>query len=209
MVKRDTVVVTGSGASPMEPDVLVVQLGVELTEGTPADALDRCAAALALVRAAVLGAGVLGEQLQTSRMSLEPEWEHHGSRPRVTGYTARIGLALTMTEAHRLGELLSAAVGAGGDAARVHSLSWGIDDSVAADRLAREAAFADARRRAEEYAGLAGRTLARVLSIVEAGREEPGWSGDRFVALAASSHMDVDPGLARVARWVRVTWELQ
>src|SRR4051794_36741521 len=157
MTDPQTITVVGAGTSPTPPDVVVVRLGVDVTDRTPADALDRSSTALELVRAAVLDAGVDRQRLQTSQVSLQPEWEHSGGRPRPSGYTATLGLTVSVQVPERLGEILSVAVAAGGDAVRMEGLSWSVGDPHAAQSAARESAFADARRRAEHYAALAGR----------------------------------------------------
>ncbi len=72
---------------------------------------------------------------------------------------------------------------------------------------AREAAFADARARAEQYARLAGRSLGPVVEI----REDDGAPGPVARVLAAQATSDalvVEPGSQEVRATVTVRWEL-
>ena len=210
MSDEQTITVTGFGSAAVEPDVVVIALGVEVVSSTPAVAFEHCGAALAQVRAVIADGGVPEQHVQTTRLALQPEWEHAGGRPRPAGYTARAGIGLTVVDPSRsrLGELLTAIVEAGGDAARVHALNWRASDPIATEAAARESAFTDARRRADQYAALAGRTLGAIVRVNEGrfdGRPVHHYGG---VALAASAAMEVDPGEVDVNAAVTVTWEL-
>jgi uncharacterized protein len=204
-----TVTVVGVGSAKTDPDTLTVGLGVVAVADTPAAALDGAARALHAVRTAVLDSGVPEQRLQTSRLTLQPSWDHHGKRPRVAGYATDVGLAVTLDDVEGLGGLLDAAVAAGGEAARVNGMRWQIHDVAAAEALARAAAFADARRRAEHYAAMAGRQLGAVTVIEEQSGPYPG--ANRAFALAASAgkpSFDADPGELDVVSTIKVTWEL-
>jgi uncharacterized protein YggE len=185
-------------------------LGVELTATSPAAALDAAAAALDRMRADVLGAGVPESALQTSRLSVQPEWSHEGQRPRLVGYTAHVGLTVTVGDPGRIGAVLAAAVSDGGDVVRVYSLGWRLRDSAAAEQDARHAAFADARERAEHYAALSGCSLGQVLQVDERGDDfrPRGRAMPVRYSGAASMEMGVDPGEVAVTATVTVTWEL-
>lgn len=204
-----TITVVGDGRADAHPDVVVVVLGVEVSATAPAAALDGAAEALSAMRSAVLGLGVVESALQTSRVNVQPEWDHRGDRSRMTGYAARVGLNVTLDDPSLVGRLLSSAVEAGGEAARVSSIGWQLRDIAAAEAMAREAAFADARQRAEHYASLAGQTLGAVVAIDERSGDFRPHRG-RIVALAtaASMDMEVDRGQLDVTASVTVTWEL-
>jgi uncharacterized protein len=211
VTQQQSITVVGEGRSEAQPDVVVVSIGVEVTADSPADALDGGARALERSRAEILAAGVAERALQTTRVSVQPDWEHSGRRPVLTGYVARVGVAVTLDDPAGVGRVLTAAVEAGGDAARVHSISWQLRDLAAAESAARAAAFSDARSRAEQYASLADRTLGAVVEIDETGDGfRPRRHGRDNVVFrgAAAMDMDVDRGEVDVTATVTVTWEL-
>jgi uncharacterized protein len=211
VTQPQSITVVGEGRSEAQPDVVVVSIGVEVTAASPADALDGGARALERSRAGVLAAGVAERALQTTRVSVQPDWEHSGRRPVLTGYVARVGVAVTLDDPAGVGRVLTAAVEAGGDAARVHSISWQLRDLAAAESAARAAAFSDARSRAELYASLADRTLGAVVEIDETGDGfRPRRHGRHNVVFqgAAAMDLDVDRGEVDVTATVTVTWEL-
>src|SRR5690606_26591182 len=125
-----------------------------------------------------LAAGqVQRDDIATSRLSLAPQYEHdRDGRARRTGYAFSNVVTATIRAIDRTGEVIDAAVDAGGDDAVVEGITFG-DDSGAADETAaaaaaqaRAAAYADARAKAEHLAGLAGVTLGAPVEIHEIGR---------------------------------------
>ena len=207
LVDSQTVTVTGVGRSPAEPDLLAVQLGVEVTEAEARAALAAVTELLDRVRTSLISAGVAEDRLQTGRVSLETNWEHWGERPQVAGYVARIGLGFTLLDPQALGEALASAARAGGDALRIHSTAWVVSDGAAARTAARALAFADARAKADEFVAHAGRRLGDVVTIVDGTDHDVGVRYEA-TALAASGRFAVDPGQVGIDAGVRVTWEL-
>ena len=199
---------TGAGRAPVEPDLLAVQVGVEVTEPEARAALEAVTEIFERVRESLISAGVDQDRLQTGRVSLDTNWEHWGERPQVAGYVARIGLGFTLSDPQILGEVLSAAAATGGDALRIHSTTWVLSDSGAARAAARELAFADARTKATDYVGHAGRSLGAVIQIVDGSDHDLGVRYEGVALAAAAGRFAVDPGQGSVDASVRVTWEL-
>jgi uncharacterized protein len=208
MTDPATVTVVGNGITAIEPDTLSITIGVTVTAATPSAALQEASEAMHAVRAAVLAEGIAETDVQTSRVSVQQDWDHSRGSGGPAGYTADIGMHLATSSTERVGRLLESAVTAGGDAARVHGVGWTISDPASAAESARTAAFADARSRAEHYATLAGRGLGAVSRVDEGSGFERG-SPYRTVALAASAgEMELDRGEVAVRANVVVTWEL-
>jgi uncharacterized protein YbjT (DUF2867 family) len=93
-----------------------------------------------------------------------------------------------------------------GSLPHVESVTLEVADETALHRRAREAAFADARQRAELYASLAGRTLGAVHLVSEVlAAEGP---GPRFAMAAGDAGLPVQPGAHEVTARLRVTWAL-
>src|SRR5947209_207973 len=209
MTDAATVTVIGSGVAAVEPDEVTIAVGVSGDAASPAQAMSDAAAALAAERDALLDNGATDRRMQTSGLSVHPDWDHTHTGRRLVGYVASVGLTVTVAAHTSLGPLLDAAVRAGGDAARVGGLRWEVADRAAAEESARAAAFADARTRAEHYAQMAGRALGAVVRIDERcdfGMPQP--HGARFLAASAAGGIDADPGEVDIASSVTVTWEL-
>ncbi|MDP9794050.1 uncharacterized protein YggE [Catenuloplanes nepalensis] len=201
---REGVVVTGTGAVFGEPDVLTANLAVETSAATVAAALDGANAAATRVRDALVRGGVAKADLQTSDVTVAAKV---GEGKDVTGYTAGQGLTATIRDLPGAGVLMSAAVAAGGDAARLNGVSFSIADPAPLLDRAREKAFTDARGKAELYARQAGRSLGRVVRVSE---DSPVLHGSApNYGLAADSAVPIEPGRQQLSATVTVEWSFQ
>jgi uncharacterized protein YggE len=161
------------------------------------------------MRTVLLGSGVSESALATSAVSLNPVYDEY---PTVAGFQAAVQLTATTSDIAAAGELLSAVVEAGGNAARVHDVSFRHSDPSGLMVRARDAAWADALARASQLAALAGRELGEVLSIDETvGHPRP--PGPMRMAAAAESDMagkmSLDAGEGAVVVSLTVGWSLR
>ena len=196
------VTTTGQGAVTAAPDVAVVELGAEASAPGVQDALDRANAGLVAARDALVAAGVAAADVRTSQTSTWTEQREDGPRT-----TARLTLRATVRDVAACGEIVRAALDAAGPVARLDSTSLAVGDPGPLAVAARDAAFADARSRADQYARLAGRSLGPVVEV----REDSGGPGPvprMMAAKAASDALVVEPGTQEVHASVTVRWEL-
>lgn len=207
--EKRTVTVNGVGVALTPPDRALLSLSAEASGRDPGAALAACSAAASAMVGAALAAGVRQSAVQTNGLSLQPNWEHHRDEARLVGYVARSMLRLWVQDLEEVGSVLTAVVAAGGTAGRVDNVSLTVGDPTAALRSAREAAFADARAKAEQYAALAGGELGVLLSVQEDNREghPQVWFAGRQAA-AAPALANVEPGESRLAIHVSASWEL-
>lgn len=194
------ITVTGSGRAADVPDVLVLAVGAEASDDRAADATGRAGAALERIRAAALAQGVAADQLTTQNVVLRQGYDREG-QPR--GLVCELGLAIRSGDVARAGELVAACLEAGGDEARLQSVSFEHSDPTALLVSARDSAFADAQARASQLAALAGRDLGPVQRIIEG---EPAWVPLGRGKVAALASMPLDAGTSDVAVTVTVTW---
>src|SRR6266536_847076 len=155
-------------------------------------------------------AGVEPPRLATGELSVHPDWEMgEQGQQRPAGYRAAARLTARPDVPARAGEVATAAVAAGGEAARVHGLVLVVGDQAGVLAAAREVAWRDARGRAEQYAALAGVALGQVLWIEEVAgaRPAPPLRAPRYEAQAAGGP-SVEVGEAEVRARVAVTWAL-
>ena len=196
---RESVLVTGRGEVSGEPDTLTANLAVETRATTVGQALDEANKAATRMRDTLARAGA---ELRTSHAGITATRD---DKTQITNYTASQGLTATIRNLPQAGTLLSAAVAAGGDAARLNGVSFTIENDAALLAEARRRAFADARAKAEVYARQAGRPLGRVLTVSEAAPAH-GWPIDQDRFAAADSAVPIEPGRQRLAVTVTVEW---
>jgi uncharacterized protein YggE len=202
-----SVTVTGHGIAAATYDEAQLRLAASARAASPSDATARATYAMSAMREAVLRSGAGESDLATTHVSLNPV---HDPWPTVAGYEASLALTVRLVDLTRVGSVLVAAVDAGGDGARVEGISFTHRDPAALRERAREAAYADARAKAEQYARLAGVALGEVRHVVEGGAE-PG-TGPRtmraMAAMAESAPVPVDAGEGQVLAAVTITWSL-
>ncbi|WP_344125928.1 SIMPL domain-containing protein [Luedemannella flava] len=202
---RDSVLVDGTGEVYGTPDTLTAELGVETTAATVGEAMDRASVAATRMRDALLRAGIARADIQTSSVSVAPKEDED---QRIIGYTASVGLTVKIRDLRRAGAILSAAIAAGGNAARLDGVSYAIDNDAALLATARRKAFADARRKAELYAREAGRRLGRVLKVSETAASCGECDGGRGAFAGGGSAAPIEPGRQRLTVTVTVEWAL-
>jgi uncharacterized protein YggE len=204
-----TVTVAGAGAATAVPDTALLQLGVETRGSTPAEALDACGRALDQILAALDAAGIEPARRTTSGLELHEDWETRQPGRGPIAYVAGARLTVRLARPDRAGQVAATAVAVGGDGARVHGLSFVVGDPAAVAAAAREAAWRDAQARAEQYAALAGASLARVLEIRETPPAPEARPMARLAAEAVPAAPATEPGETTVWAAVTVTWALE
>jgi uncharacterized protein YggE len=123
----------------------------------------------------------------------------------VVGYTAVNIVEVKVKNLDRLGELLDAAVKAGGNT--VEGINFEVSDAATLLDQAREAAMQDAKHKAEQLASLADASLGNVLTINEVSNTPRPVT--RAGVVAAQAAVPVAPGTESIQVDVQVTWLLQ
>jgi uncharacterized protein len=166
-VPEARIIVIGEGSVSAPPDYARIVSGVTTRAKTAKEASDADAKAMAAVLAALQAAGIEQKDVQTSRFSIAPVYASPGPNmeQRLTGFSVSNQVSVTIRQIDKVGDILDRLVTAGAnDAGNVEFLH--ADPSKTLDR-AREAAMADARRKAELYARAAGLPLGGVAWVTE------------------------------------------
>jgi uncharacterized protein YggE len=161
------VVVTGEGSISVPPDYGRIRAGVTTRAKTAKEATEANTRLMTAVIAALRDAGVEQKDIQTSQFSVFPVYapREPNTEPKLSGFSASSQLGVTIRQLASAGAILDRLITAGAnDIGNVEFLH--ADTSKKLD-AAREAAIADARRKAEVYARAAGLALGRVVWITE------------------------------------------
>lgn len=203
-----SVTVTGEGVVSAVPDMATVTTGVETEAPDAQQALASNNAAMAALLGAVEKHGVDAKDVQTSAFRVTPVYrrgQSDASGPRIEGYQVANQVSIRVRDVQSLGTLLQAVVEAGGN--RLSGIQFGHQDMDGLLDQARRLAVADARHRAELYAGAAGVGLGEVLSISEGGAATP-LPMLRTVAMAEAAAVPVAAGEDDVRATVQVVYAL-
>lgn len=203
------IVVDGVGKVTGTPDVLRATLGVSLRRDNVGTALQDANALQQKVRQALTRDGVATDDLQSSDVSIYPSYDNKGKRD---GYSVSETLTVKLRDLKKAGQAITDAVNAGGNAMVLSGVSFALEDNTALLQKARDAAYAEAKAKAERYAELANRGLGKVQLVAESTSPavQPVSFGKASRAdLAASSPVPIDAGTSQVSVSVTVRWALQ
>jgi uncharacterized protein YggE len=161
-----TIAVTGMGRVIIAPDVADIQVGVTMSRSTVKVARADAAAAMTKVVAALRAAGIADKDIQTSILSLSPNYDYTANgQGKITGYTLSNAVSATVRDLDRISDALDGAMAAG--ATNVGGITFRVDDPAAAQAQARTQAMAQAKAKAEQLASAAGVRITGVASIDE------------------------------------------
>jgi uncharacterized protein len=202
-----TITVTGTGSIAAAPDQITVRIGVR-TEGTEAtDTMEQNNQQMNSLLNALRQSGIPARDIRTEGITLRPRFVDRPTpeQPAETqGFIATNIVQVRVRELEQLGELLDAAIQAGGNL--IESINFELSEPQQWHDQALEIAMNDARRKAEQLAGLAGTQLGAVWSISETDRFPIAARGVAEMADVAA--VPVEPGLLSVQVQLEVTWLL-
>ena len=162
-----TMVMTGEGKAVGIPDLLRFTVAVSVTRSDVGTAMAEANTSMKRVLAALRRNGVTGRDVKTTGLSIDPVYDYSGGHERLTGYAVNEQARATVRDLAGSGKAISAAVAAGGNAVRVNGILLDISDRRGLLTRARDAAMADARTKADEYAAAGGVQLGHVVSLKE------------------------------------------
>lgn len=205
MSKTPTITVAGTGSAWAVPDVMNISFTLQAhhLQGASAFALasDSARDVISAVRGAAPTAG-----LSTTGITLAARSTWRDEVSVLVGYDAETTLEAVGLSVDSVPAVLAAAVAAGGDALRIHSLRAEVSDPSSVLVEARDAAFSDARSKAEQLAQLARVRLGAVQRIRELA-DAPAFPLMRVKASAmAASPMPVVAGRKDLAVHLEVVW---
>jgi uncharacterized protein YggE len=211
-----TISIEGRGEVRAAPDMATVNSGVTTQGATAREALDANTAAMAELIATLKEAGIETRDIQTSGFSVNPNYVYSDERdengyslpPRINGYQVSNSVTVVIRDLEDLGNILDQSVTVGANT--VNGVSFSVADPSDLLDEARKAAFADARHKAELYAGVAGANLGDLESISERadfGGPQP-YPMYARAEVAASAPVPVEAGELTFAVTVNVAWDL-
>ena len=161
--------VTGAGTASATPDIAVLSLGVEGQARTVAEANGIAADAIAAVLAVLRGSGVADDDMKTQQFSIQPQYSFNRETgvQTLTGYRVTNSLVVTLRDLDSVGSIIDAVAAAGGDATRINSISFRVEDGVALEAEARRLALADAVAKADLFAEATGVSRGKLVFITE------------------------------------------
>ncbi|HYS88567.1 MAG TPA: SIMPL domain-containing protein, partial [Bradyrhizobium sp.] len=198
--------VTGEATVSVPPDLAEINGGVTSEAKTAREASEANNAAMGKVLQALKGAGIEEKDIQTARLSLQPQSAPNRSGPSaIAGYRASNRVTIRAHDVTKVAGVIDTLVGAGAN--EIGGIHFVVSQASKLLDEARERAVADARRKAEIYAKAAGVTLGAPLGISEEGNSAPAPYRRMAAGMAASA--PVAQGEETLAVTVSVSWAIK
>ena len=200
--------VTGEATLSVAPDQAEIEAGVTSEAKTAREVSEANNAAMGKVLLALKAAGIEQKDIQTSRLSLQPE--SAPNRPpgpnSIVGYRASNHVTVRLHDVTKIAATIDMLVGAG--ATDIGGINFSVSNASKLLDDARAQAVADARRKAEIYAKAAGVTLGAPLSISEEGAPGP-VTFRRMAVGMAPSPTPIAQGEETLQVSVSVSWAIK
>jgi len=173
--------VTGQGTITLEPDLVLLNIGVETMADTVSIARGDAAKAMAAIVDAVKARGLEDTDIQTVSFNIWPRYEYpevlvDGNRTRkqtLVGYTVSNTASIKLRDIDAVGEIIDDVTVAGGDSTRINGINFTIEDTSGYMEQLREDAVNDAIAKTEQFAELTGVSVGNLVFISETGGGSP------------------------------------
>ena len=174
----------GTGNASATPDLLTVSVDIDVTEPSAQASLVDDNSKAAAVIAALKQGGVAAKDIQTSDVSIQPNYSLTGT---ITGYEMTNTLTAQLHDFSTAGSVIDAVAAAAGNAARIDSLTFSIQDPRQIEDRARNDAVHQAVSHARSMAAAAGERLGPVCSLTDDSSPDYAQPSPRGAAIAAGA----------------------
>ncbi len=202
--------VSATGETNRVPDIAIISAGVVTRARTAAAAMQENAQRMERVIAALRAVGVAERDIQTSNISLNPEYHQENQPPRLTGYTASNQVNIRFRDIRNSGRVLDVLVAQGAN--QINGPTLTLDRPQLALDEARANAVAVGRARAQLYASALGMQVVRVVSLSESGGyypPPPHPMGERDGMAMAQAKTEILPGEQKHQVTLAMVFELR
>jgi uncharacterized protein YggE len=205
--RATTLSLQAEGEARAVPDMASITLGVTTQAVTAADAMRLNAGRMTAIVAALRGQGLADRDIQTSSLSLGPQYDYAPNQPpKLNGYQSSNNVTVTVRDLARLGPVIDAVGSAGAN--QINGVSFGLKDAGAMQDEARRAAVKALTAKAELYAQATGYRVVRLVRLSEGGGEPIVQPRSMFAMAKAAAPTPVEPGELNVRIDIAGVYEL-
>ena len=165
--------VSGSGSISVEPDLAILNIGVEATGMTVSVARSEAASAMDSVVSSLKKEGILTKDIPTQQLPIYPRYDYQTNKQVLIGYSVTNTARVKVRDLSKVGKIVDNAAASGGDYVRINGISFNVEDTDQYMESLRKQAVQKAQIKAEEYADSAGVKLGSLKSLTEVGAQSP------------------------------------
>lgn len=207
-VKSTTFDVSGEGKVSVKPDVASVTAGISLQAATVKSAQDQINSVINKVSEGLKQTGVDAKDIKTSNYNINPSYDYTGASQKITGYSASTNLLVKVRNLDNVNNVIDTATANGAN--QISGVTFEVDDKTKAEDEARQKAVAEAKKKADQAAKIAGFKLGRIINYSESFQGSPRPVPFMMeVAKSAGSPTQVEPGSSEIIVNVTLSYEIQ
>jgi uncharacterized protein YggE len=183
--------VQGTGQATGTPDLLTVVVQVSASGSSAAAAMATDSTLAGDVVTAFTGGAVATKDIQTSNLTLQPQYVYPKGVPTVTGYQVTNAITATLHDISTSGAIIDAVVAAGGNAVQIESIGFSASHPSVVAARARARATTQAVTHARALARAAGQSLGAVCSLTDQPGASPNEGAEGALNFSAAGAADV------------------
>jgi len=214
-----TISVTADGKVIVKPDIAMVNVSVVETGKNLKDVMSAGNSKMNTLIDEMQKLGIKSEDLKTTSYDLYPVYENNfpiyqvnvvNSAPKIIGYNFSQTLNVKIRELDKVDQVLDKASTNGAN--QISGISFDVDDKTKLRKEARERAFDEVKKKAEEMAQQAGVGLGKIVTFSEGANDYPPYMQnfryETAVGASDSAGAAVSAGTKEFSVSVSVTYEL-
>jgi len=208
--KIDLFTVSGTGKTSVTPDIGRVTVGIQSQGITVKASQTTMNTVINTVSESIKKLGIDKKDIKTVNYSIHPDYDYTNGKQRITGYSANTNLLITIRDMEKTNDVIDSATANGANT--VSGVSFDVEDKTKAENDARELAIAEAKKKAENAAKIAGFRLGKILNYQENFNGAP--QPREFLMAAKADAVStpttqVEPGSQELSVTVTLSYELQ
>ncbi|MDD4924398.1 MAG: SIMPL domain-containing protein [Dehalococcoidales bacterium] len=200
--------VTGVGEVDVNPDIALVNIGVQVQMKTLAEAQQQAAESMAAVTDVLKNNSIADKDIQTAAYSIQPVWAWVDSNYVFIGYKVTNIVNVKIREMDAIGDIIDESVVAGGEYVIINSIAFTIDKPETYYESIRSTAMDDAKAKATQLAKSAGVKVGKPISINESAYYSINKSGAQAVDIEGRVPTSISAGELTISITVQVVYTI-
>ena len=191
--------VTGESIIYLEPNLVLLNIGVEAMANTVTEARQKAAKAMNNINSVLKSQNIEDRDIQTNFFDISPQYEYQEvmkdqmviGKHVLVGYQVTNSSTIKIRKLDSVGTIIDEVTTAGEDVTRINGINFTIEDQKPIMVRLRKEAVIDAMNKAQQFAELTGVILGRLLFITENNSRSPVFRGLNEGSFATAAFSDM------------------
>jgi uncharacterized protein YggE len=204
-----TIRASGIGVAYTNPDLVIIQLGVDTVSNDPNEAVNQNTDKMNELIDLLENSGISANDIQTTNynMWVEDIYDQNNQPTGDKRYHVTNQVSIRLKDLSKIGELIKDATSAG--VSNVSGISFAVSETSELEQAALDIAIENARQKAEWMAEKLSLNIGSIVNVVEGGFTPPIAFQAEFQAVGGASEVPIAQGQVSLTAQVQVEFELQ